>query len=151
MTPVIYIITAPQELGHDLNAAALADALGCTSLVPEWDGVAPVAPGACAFVSAHHTPPANSYAITLRDLAELRQMTGDLYDLEIDPPHITHDLLRVLHGNGGGRIYRQLGEYVHHLRQRVIEAERRQYAAERIHEELTGIDYNNEGATDHAA
>lgn len=134
MAPVTYIIASPPGLGHDPAATTLAAALGCTERVAEWDGIAPLTPGACAFVSVHHTPPAHSCVVQIGDADDLREMADALTRLEMDPPHISFALLRVLHGISSGRSYRQLGEYHHALRQRVIDAERLAAQAEQCAE-----------------
>ena len=46
------VITAPQGAGKSQHATALMGAFGCSRLVDEWDGVAPLQDGDLALTNA---------------------------------------------------------------------------------------------------
>lgn len=57
MTPVIII--APAGLGKSLKASSLMRAFGCTRLVEEWNGVAPLRDGEMVLTNIDHVLPQN--------------------------------------------------------------------------------------------
>jgi hypothetical protein len=46
INPLAVYVLAPQGAGKSRNAAELAQLLGCTTVVDEWDGSSPVPDGA---------------------------------------------------------------------------------------------------------
>lgn len=45
------VVYAPQGAGKSQHAGALAEMFGCTHVVDEWDGIAPLDDGALALTS----------------------------------------------------------------------------------------------------
>lgn len=144
MNTPTYIITGPERLGHHPSAGLLARVLGCTGLVPEWDGLAPLAEGCMAYITGHHTPPVGSFWCHLPSAGDMQHMAEMISDLELDPPHVVTTLGRISLGLGSTRDAQLLEEYITAVRERASRAERRLHDLTEYYEEqrqqLTGVD-----------
>lgn len=131
MTPVTYIIAGPRGIGYHPSAINLATALGCTSMISEWDGASDLTPGVCAYISEHHIPPHDCCLVQVHDAADVRALANSIFMLALNPPHIDLAIERMRQGTTTERDAKQMTDHLETLRQRLENAYRQVERTER--------------------
>jgi hypothetical protein len=83
-----FILCGPQAAGKTLHAAQIAAGLGCSQIIDDWNGTAPLPPGALAITNGDYVIPPGGVVLHVEDRAGMANLIKLLSEttLNTEPP-----------------------------------------------------------------